>query len=68
MVQAYIVKDGDEGLIVGAGEVRSALAGCGDAAACADVAMGDPVSPDIARLQHQRVWRCAGFDGRALGS
>ena len=54
--------------IVENGEVRSALAGCGDVAACADVAMGDPFSPDIASLQHQWVWRCAGFDGRALGS
>lgn len=33
-----------------------------------DVAMGDPCSPDIASLQHRWVWRCAGFDGRALGS
>ena len=36
--------------IVGNDDTRSALAGCGDAVACADVAMGDPFSPDIASL------------------
>lgn len=68
MAQACIVKDAGEGLIARAGEGGSGIAGCGGSAACADVAMVDLPTPDVARLQHQRVWRCEGLDGRALGS
>jgi len=37
--------------IADGGEGGSCIAGAGESAAGADVAMGDPVSPDRARLQ-----------------
>jgi hypothetical protein len=33
-----------------------------------NVARVDPVSPELVRLQYVQMWRCAGFDDRALGS
>lgn len=56
--ESYPGSEDSEGLIAGAGEV----------AVCADVEMGDPVSPDRARLQHQWVWRGEVLDARTLGS
>ena len=56
------------GYIDDCGESGSGIAGCGVTAAALFLAMVDPVSPELASMQHQRVWRCVDLDGRALGS
>jgi len=52
MAQACIVKGGDEGLIAGAGEGGSGIAGCSVAAAAVFLARADPASPELASLQY----------------
>ena len=69
LARADLVSPGVAGLSRGVfGDGGSCIAGAGEPAACADVARVDLPTPDVARLQHQRVWRGEGLDGRALGS
>jgi hypothetical protein len=52
MAQAYIVKDGEEGLIAGAGEGGSGISGCSVAAATVFLAMVELASPELASLPY----------------